>query len=203
MAPTVTMVNDGSFNTAEGEPQYARMLKEVDEPQASIDDLAKIDASFAKNPLSVTPTAPVVTSAPAVICSEAQHMQERRDKMNHAWRSLLFGELDPRIAEHRDLLTSTGGGATVGLEFNDFRVAALRNYAPLMDYVRRRDSDNGRGVHASVVSDIGSGMTYDPEGSTVPGIDPANITATFINTDTLSGGIQSTRNRLLMMLHST
>jgi HK97 family phage major capsid protein len=179
---TATGLVQRGLNTPTAREEYKRILAESDEIQETLDLLNRIERHL--------PSLPQVSTPVAVPRSNGEQSTERRAKMNAAWRALLFAHLDSRIPEHRDLLTSSDSGATVGTEFNDFSVAALKNYAPLMQFVRRRVSDNGRAVHSSLVTDTGNGMSYVPEGNAVPEVDPSGFSSTLISTDTLSAGIQ-------------
>ena len=182
VADAQTLVNAG-LATAEQKEQYRKLLAEATEVQEDIDSLALIERKL--------PNLPAPVSAPvAVSASVSDSREHKRAKSNGAWRALLFDRLDSRIPEHRDLLTSTDGGATVGEEYNDFSVATLKAYAPLTQFTRNRFSANGRAVHASIVTDTGNGMSLVPEGNAVPEVDPSGFSSTLISTDTLSAGIQ-------------
>lgn len=188
IAEATSLIQEHGLGTSERKEQHRKLLAEIDIIQGDLDMLTHIERSL---PADFHAQAPV--PAPVVIRNERQESAERRANLNSAWRAYITGK---QTEETRTLLTTTGGGATVGVEFNDFSVASLKAYAPLMNFVRFRNSYNGRAVRSSVTTDTGNGMSYVPEGASVPEIDPGSIGLTLISTDTLSAGIQKFSTQL-------
>jgi len=144
------------------------------------------------------PNLPTPVAVPTTV---DEHPEQRRTKLNSAWRSYLKGAVDVRIPEHRDILTSTSGadgGALIPQEFNDFVAQSLKYFAPLTQYVRTRNSTNGRPVKVSRVDDTANGMNLIAEGSTasIAEADPTFSSSTVF-LDLFSTGQTRYSNELL------
>ena len=151
--------------------------------------LSRIERAMPGLPVP-TPVAPVVTP---------ESREQRRSKLNSAWRSYLQGHHDERIKEHRDLLTSSdgGGGAVVNQEYSGFLSEALKLYAPLFSYVNLRQSSKGRSVKVTKVDDTSHGLTLLTEGTvTLAEVDPT-FSSSVVNVDLFSTGITRFSNQLL------
>ena len=108
------------------------------------------------------------TPAPVVAPPAAPESREqRRSKLNAAWRFYLQGRHDDRIPEYRDLISTVSGqgGAVVPVEFSGFLSESLKLYAPLFDYANVRQSSNGRSAKITKVDDTTHGLTLITEGS--------------------------------------
>jgi HK97 family phage major capsid protein len=177
------------LNTKEEKAQYDKLLKEIDSEQELLDMYLRSEKFMESQPKPV----PV-----PVVAASGESKEQRRAKLNAAWRAHLQGRLDQRVQEHRDIFQSTdgGGGAVVPEEFSGFLSETLKLYAPLFNYANVRQSPNGRSVRISKVNDTSSGLTVILEGTTLSEVDPTFSTS-LVETDILSAGITKFSNELL------
>ena len=183
---TATELVQRGLNTKEEKAQYDKLLKEIDSEQELLDMLLRTE-NFAESQPKPVPV-PVVAAAP-------ESKEQRRAKLNGAWRSYLKGENNHNYydAEIRDILSNTsGGGALVPVEFqSEFLSEALKWFAPLTQYIRTRFSSNGRAVQVGSVDDRANGLLYIPEdgsSTVVPEVDPTSFSSAYVSTSTLSTG---------------
>jgi HK97 family phage major capsid protein len=179
---TATALVSAGLKSAEDKQEHRRLVAEIDDVQQHIDQLVLIERKL--------PNLPTVQLPPATKAEAMNSPEVRRAKLNSAWRSYLEGRLDQRVQEHRDIFenTSSDGAAIIPTDFqNEFIAEALKLYAPLALYVRRRDSSNGRPVTVSSVDDRANGLTLTVEGQPVPEADPSFSSATVF-TDPLTTG---------------
>ena len=136
---TATNLVEGGLKSAESREAHKKLLAEIDDVQEHIDMLSRIERAMPGLP---TP-APVVP-----IAATPESREQRRTKLNSAWRSYLLNKLDNRVQEHRDLVQSTdsAGGGLVPEEFSGFLSETLKLYCPLFNYANVRQSPNGRSV---------------------------------------------------------
>jgi len=184
------LIESSGLKSAESKEQHRKLIQEIDETQDHIDMLSRIERAMPGLP---TP-APVVTP-PAT----PESREQRRSKLNAAWRAYLQGRYDDRIPEQRDIISTVagGGGAVVPQEFSGFLSEALKYYAPLFDYANVRFSPNGRGEKISRVTDNTHGLTLVTEGSaTLPQVDPT-FSSSLVSTDLFTTGATRFSNQLL------
>lgn len=133
------------------------MVAEIDLIQGDLDMLARIERHQSQHP------APIPT--PAVIKSESK--DERRARLDTAYRSLFKYGHNPARAEQRDIITSdSDGSAVIPQEYSGI-IEAQRFYGPIATLVTRKDSDTGRSQKWTISDDTAATMTYLPEtGST-------------------------------------
>jgi len=138
LASAQVLVNEGRATSEE----YRNTITEIDSTQEHIDMLHRVERALPNLP----PPAPVVP----VVTPESR--EQRRAKLNSAFRSYLQGTLDQRIPEHRDLETSSdgAGGAAIPQEFSGFLSETLKYYCPFFNYANVRQNPNGRSVKICV-----------------------------------------------------
>jgi HK97 family phage major capsid protein len=182
LAEATLLVNAG-LKTQESRAENQRLTSEIDLVQADIDLLTKLQRKLQNIPAALVPP-------PATKVEDVKSPEVRRAKLNAAWHSYLEGRLDQRLQEHRDIFenTSSDGAAIIPTEFQtEFIAEALKLYAPLALYVRRRDSSNGRPVTVNTIDDRANGLVLTVEGQPVPEADPSFSSATVF-TDPLTTG---------------
>lgn len=190
LADATTILNRG-LNTPTSKAQYEALLKQDTEISDTIQMLERIERSMPSLPVVSAPIVPVVTP---------ESREQRRAKLNSAWREYLRGHSDQRVQEHRDIISSSdgGGGAVVPQEFSGFLSESLKYYAPLFDYANVRVSPNGRSVKVSRVNDTTHGLTLITEGSSTPvaEVDPG-FSSSLVSTDLFTSGLTRFSNQLL------
>jgi len=185
-----TTLVEGGLKTPENREAHKKLISQIDDVQDHLDMLSRIERALPGLPVPA-PVAPAAATAP-------ESREQRRAKLNSAWRSYLQGRLDDRVQEHRDLLTSVGtAGPLVPQEFSGFLSESLKIYAPLFDYANVRQSQNGRSVKISKVDDRANGLTLLTEGTvTLTEADPS-FSSSIVGTDLFSTGAIRFSNQLL------
>ncbi|MGB6690864.1 MAG: phage major capsid protein [Terracidiphilus sp.] len=118
---------------------------------------------------------------------------EKRTKLNKAFRSYALHGFNGMEREERDLLTTsdTTGGALIPQIFSGVLVDALKFYGPTAQLVRQRVTDNtGAPLKISLDNDTANGLTLlATEGSSSPAeTDPAFLSK-IVGVDTVTGGL--------------
>jgi len=185
-----TLIESSGLKSAESKEQHRKLIQEIDETQDHIDMLSRIERAMPGLPAPAPVAAPPATPEPR---------EQRRSKLNAAWRSYLQGRYDDRIQEHRDIISTVagGGGAVVPQEFSGFLSESLKLYANLFQYANVRQSSNGRSAKITKVDDTTHGLTLITEGSaTLSEADPT-FSSSVVSTDLFSTGIVRFSNQLL------
>ena len=171
----------------ENKEQHATLISQIDDVQDHIDMLSRIERAMPGLPIP----APVVAPPPT--------REQRRSKLNAAWRFYLQGRHDDRIPEYRDLISTVSGqgGAVVPVEFSGFLSESLKLYAPLFDYANVRQSSNGRSAKISKVDDTAQGLKLITEGSVSLSEADPTFSSSTVSTDLFSTGIIRFSNQLL------
>ena len=189
LSDATTILNRG-LNTPTAKAEYKALLEQDTEISDTIQMLERIERSMPSLPQVSAPIVPVVTP---------ESHEQRRAKLNSAWREYLRGHSDQRVQEHRDIISSSdgGGGAVVPQEFSGFLSETLKYYCPFFDYANVRVSPNGRSVKVGRVDDVTHGLTLITEGSaTVAEVDPG-FSSSLVSTDLFTSGITRFSNQLL------
>jgi HK97 family phage major capsid protein len=123
---------------------------------------------------------------PAARPTQNQTAEEQRTRFGSALRSFLQSG---RVAEEfRDVLTTSASGAAVIPQLmNPELITAMRAYAPILDIVDNRVTDNnGAPMKMSLVNYTSTLLPLVTEGTAFPEIDPA-FTSTIVSVDKLGG----------------
>ena len=186
-----TNLVENGLKSAESREAHKKLLSEIDATQEHLDMLSRIERAMPGLP-SPAPVAPVAATP--------ESREQRRAKLNAAWRAHLLGHYDERIKEQRDLLTSSDGqgGAVVSQEFSGFLSESLKWFCPLFNYANVRQSTNGRSVKIGRVSDQTHGLTLITEGSSTPvaEVDPS-FSSSVVSKDLFTSGVIRFSNQLL------
>jgi len=189
ISAATTLVESG-LKSAESKEQHRKLIQEIDDTQEHIDMLSRIERAMPGLPTPAPVAAPPATP---------ESREQRRSKLNAAWRFYLQGRHDDRIPEYRDLISTVSGqgGAVVPVEFSGFLSESLKLYAPLFDYANVRQSSNGRSAKISKVDDTAQGLKLITEGSVSLSEADPTFSSSTVSTDLFSTGIIRFSNQLL------
>lgn len=132
---------------------------------------------------------------PAARPTQNQTGDEQRNRFGTALRSFLQSG---RVAEeHRDVLsTSASGAAVIPQLMNPELVTAMRAYAPILDIVDNRVTDNnGAPMKMSLINYSSTVLPLVTEGTAFPEIDPA-FTSKIVSVDKLGGIVKISAEEL-------
>lgn len=132
---------------------------------------------------------------PAARPLPGQENGEQRTRAVEALRS--FMQTNRIDAEYRDVLTtSTSGAAVIPQLFNPELVTAIREFAPVLDIVDNRVTDNnGAPMKMSLVNYTSTVLPLVAEGTAFPEIDPT-YTSTIVSVDKLGGIVKISSEEL-------
>ncbi|MBB5066150.1 phage major capsid protein [Granulicella mallensis] len=132
---------------------------------------------------------------PAERPSAEQTNGDQRTRLNHALRSFMLTNQIP--TEYRDVLTtSTSGAAVIPQLMNPELVTAMREFAPVLQIVDNRVTDNnGAPMKMSLVNYTSTLLPLVAEGTAFPEIDPA-FTSTIVSVDKLGGIVKLSAEEL-------
>jgi len=132
---------------------------------------------------------------PAERPTAQQTTVDQRSRMADGLRSYLKSNTVP--SEYRDVLTTTSSGAAVIPQlFNPELVTALRDFAPILEMVDNRVTDNnGAPQKMSLVNYTSTVLPLVTEGTAFPEIDPA-FTSTIVSVDKLGGIVKLSAEEL-------
>jgi HK97 family phage major capsid protein len=181
IAEAQEMLNAGKAQTAE----YRAKVEEIDTMQMLID--ATVRAGLDK--------APVTEPAPAVIKTESS--EERKAKLNVAFRSMMLHGYNGTRPEQRDITIATDGTAVIPQEFSKVITEAQKWYGPIATLVKVINSDTGRSYKQTISDDTASTMTYVAETGATSGFeaDPT-LRSTIPGTDSLVTMVKYSRQEL-------
>jgi HK97 family phage major capsid protein len=158
LADATELVNRG-LNTPDSKAQHRKYLADIDGVQEHIDLLARCERGLRDVPAPVTTPAPVAS---------VQHVSadEKRTRVNAAYRHLLTHGYHPEAQEQRDILTS-GGDPLIPQEFSQAYTSALKFYGPIATLVKQDNNSTGRPQKLTISDDTAATMKYLPlDGST-------------------------------------
>jgi HK97 family phage major capsid protein len=175
--------------TSESRAQFDAMNKDVAALDADIERLNTIEKinKEQRNAQSFVP------SPRQPIGSNSDSKEERRDKVNKAFRSYAIHGWAGMEREQRDLLTTSDatGGALIPQLFDGVLHEALKFYGPIAQKVAQRQTENGGApLKISISNDTSNGLVLlATEGSSSPAeTDPA-FQSRIVGVDTVTGGL--------------
>jgi len=181
IAEAQVLVNDGKAATEE----YRTLLSEIDGVAEHIRLLKMIEVRMP----SVQSAAVTSPAAPTVIRRD-EPLEETRQRLNTAFRSLLKNGYNPHLPEQRNLSVSAEGSATIPADVFPVLGEVTTYYAPLLDYVTVEQKQPGYSTKFITETDSTNFLTVSSEGST-----PVETDQTFSDTvknyDLLTGNVKA------------
>ena len=185
-----TILLDG-LTSPEKRESYQKLMQDADNIEAEIRSHEKLNAFYEKNPSLKPATTSTVAplAAPAVIRRD-ESLEQTRQRLNTAFRSLLKNGYNPHLPEQRDLTVSAEGNATIPADVFPVLGEVTMYYAPLLDYVSVEEKQPGYSTKFITENDSTNFLTVSSEGST-----PVETDQTFSDTvknyDLLTGNVKA------------
>jgi len=168
IADATQLVQQAGLKTAEQRAQYDKLLKQIDSEQELLDMCLRTE-KFAESQPKPVPAVPVVAAS-------TESLEQRKAKLNSAFRHYLKHGEQSNAPEQRALLTTGGTGALVPQEYDPIVHAALAYWGPIATLVSRR-TDTNRPQKFVVSDDTSATMSYISESgdSTATAADPTLV----------------------------
>ena len=152
------------LDTNEKRSEYKKLIADADAIEADIIMQEKIERNLPK-------IEPTPAFRPTAVQNTESSPEERRKRLNAAFRSLLKNGHNIQYPEQRAITIASDGTAVIPQEYEISFAQALKTFGPIATLVKRADEPNGRPRKFVVSDDTSSTMTYLVESGATSGIE--------------------------------
>lgn len=172
--------------TTESRAQFDAMDRDVRAVEEDITRAERV-ASFDREQNSFTRVPrPGVNNSGSL---ESMSADEKRSRVNKAFRSYIQHGYNGMNQEHRDLLTTGSAGALIPQEFFPVLTEALKFYGPIVNELKQRVTPgSAQPLKISLTNDTVNSLTLIGEGTTISEADPT-FQSRIVGADLLSSGL--------------